>query len=485
MMNWDNLFFNHFQQPERQFLSAQPAATLSDARLLAWSSPCAAMLGVQQTSADWLGIMAGQHTPAGVAPCATVYSGHQFGVWAGQLGDGRALLLGGIETPSGNVELQLKGSGRTPYSRGADGKAVLRSSIREFLCSEAMAGLGIPTTRALALAASPQAVYRESAETAAVVLRAAPSFIRFGHFEHFAARGDAASVQRLADFVCEHYYPAAAAHAAGTEARYLALLAGVCERTARTVAGWQSMGFCHGVMNTDNMSILGLTIDYGPFGFLDTFDPQHICNHTDEQGRYSYMNQPSVAHWNLACLAQALSTIVPNHDALKATLDTFVSTFEAAHTALFCNKLGIESTHPKAEQLINGTLQCLYDAKADMTLFFRRLSHASDDFSDVRDVCINTSAFDEWLPMYQNMVGKESLASPQRRTTMLAANPKYVLRNHLAELAIRETRDTGSTTELLNLLKVLENPFEEQPEFERYAALPPAWASQLEVSCSS
>ena len=263
-------------------------------------------------------------------PLASVYSGHQFGVWAGQLGDGRALWLGEVDTAAGPLEIQLKGAGLTPYSRMGDGRAVLRSSIREFLCSEAMHALGMPTTRALCVTGSALPVRREEIETAAVLTRVAPSFIRFGHFEHFASQERDAELRRLADFVIEHHYPACR-EAANP---YAALLAAVAARTATLMAQWQAVGFCHGVMNTDNMSILGLTIDYGPFGFLDAFDPGHICNHSDHEGRYAWARQPNVALWNLHALAQALLPLIGDTDAALAALEAYQGRFAGAAGAL-------------------------------------------------------------------------------------------------------------------------------------------------------
>ena len=489
-MQWTNRFFKHFCDSQGAFLSPLSARNLPQPSMVAWSSACAASTGLARGDADWLAAMTSSQAPQGAQPCATVYSGHQFGQWAGQLGDGRALLLGEVRTEQGHFELQLKGSGRTPYSRGGDGMAVLRSSIREFLCSEAMAGLGIPTTRALALAASPQPVVRETVETAAVVLRCAPSFIRFGHFEHFAAAGDKAGLQKMADFVCEQFYPETAAYPSADERRYVALLDAVCGRTAQLISQWQAVGFCHGVMNTDNLSIVGLTLDYGPFGFLDTFDAHHICNHTDEQGRYAYARQPQVAHWNLGCLAQALSLLVIDHGALAECLKKYATTFNRLHTAAFLSKLGI-CEHPQQaaehSDLVARTLQCLHEARADMTLFFRRLSHAasSQDFAPVRDICVNPAVFDAWLSRYLAACAQDGQDAQARSLKMLLCNPKYILRNHLAEAAIRKASDENDFAELNTLLQLLANPYEEQAAMDAYADLPPAWAQTLSVSCSS
>ena len=311
---------------------------------------------------------------AGSRPLASVYSGHQFGVWAGQLGDGRAILLGEAHTAAGAQELQLKGSGRTPYSRMGDGRAVLRSSIREFLGSEAMYGLGIPTTRALMVTGSQAPVRREEIETAAVVTRVAPSFIRFGHFEHFSAREQYDELRKLADYVIDRYYPECRGTQAFAGNPYAAFLEQVSERTAAMVAQWQAVGFCHGVMNTDNMSVLGLTIDYGPFQFLDAFDPGHICNHSDEQGRYAYNKQPNVAYWNLFCLGQALLPLIADQELALAALESYKTVFPQQLEAAMRAKLGLRETTPGDRELIEGILQLLAKDRVDYTIFWRRLS---------------------------------------------------------------------------------------------------------------
>ena len=272
--------------------------------------------------------------------------------WAGQLGDGRALLLGGIDSLQGLQELQLKGTGRTPYSRMGDGRAVLRSSIREYLVSEAMHGLGIPTTRALALTASPQPVRREEVETAAVVTRVAPSFIRFGHFEHFAAREQHDELAALADYVIATFYPACRQSDRFAGNPYAAWLEQVSERTAALLAQWQAVGFCHGVMNTDNMSILGLTIDYGPFQFLDAFVPGHVCNHSDETGRYAFNRQPNVAYWNLFCLGQALLPLIGDQELALAALESYKTVFPRELEARMRAKLGLADQQPGDRQLV-------------------------------------------------------------------------------------------------------------------------------------
>jgi serine/tyrosine/threonine adenylyltransferase len=471
-----------------------------------WIGLSRAMADQLELSKDWLtssqalSVFAGNFVPEGASALASVYSGHQFGVWAGQLGDGRALMLGELDTPVGSMEMQLKGAGRTPYSRGGDGRAVLRSSIREFLCSEAMHGLGIPTTRALALVGSDMMARRETNETTAVVTRTAPSFIRFGHFEHFAYRGQNEELKQLADYVIERYYvecllpttnPAdKAAATALPHNPYAALLAAVSARTANMVAAWQAVGFCHGVMNTDNMSILGLTIDYGPFQFLDGFNPAHICNHSDEQGRYAYNRQPNIAYWNLFCLGQALLPLIEQVEvanggdadaaqaAAVAALEPFKSLFPAALQARMQAKLGLTDQQDGAKVMIEDILKLLAKERTDYTIFWRTLSNAvaADSFEPVRDLLVDRASLDAWLIRFK--------ARNPDGQLMLRSNPKFVLRNHVAQTAI-ERAQLKDYTEVARLLRVLESPFDEHPGCEDLAGVPPDWAQQLEISCSS
>ncbi|PUE35825.1 YdiU family protein [Limnohabitans sp. Jir72] len=469
-----------------------------------WAMRNLALLGELDWSPDLLddehlSAFAGNSVLPGSDPMATVYSGHQFGQWAGQLGDGRAIWLGEAPSRLGPQEIQLKGAGRTPYSRGGDGRAVLRSSIREYLCSEAMHGLGIATTRALCLVASPEPVRRETLETAAVVTRLAPSFLRFGHFEHFAAQGDVQSLRTLADHAIAHHLPechARAEHLNGNV--YAALLQVVQERTAHLLAQWQAVGFCHGVMNTDNMSLLGLTMDYGPFQFMDGFDPGHICNHTDTQGRYAYSRQPNIAYWNLFCLAQALLPLIDDQDLTLQVLEGYKIGFPRALGDAMRAKLGLTgdlATEEQREadwQLVEDLLQLLASERVDFTLFWRCLSHAvasgwsqqarKAPATDVQDLFINRNAWQAWLSRYKARLGQANLA--QVGQTMLRTNPKFVLRNHLAEIAIRQAQ-TGDYSEIETLHNLLKSPFDEHPGFEAHADLPPDWARQLEISCSS
>ena len=451
-------------------------------------------------SDDHLAAFAGNALLPGSDPLATVYSGHQFGVWAGQLGDGRALWLGEADSLQGPQEIQLKGAGPTPYSRGGDGRAVLRSSIREYLCSEAMHGLGIATSRALCLVASPEPVRREAWETAAIVTRIAPSFLRFGHFEHFAAKQDLQSLQTLADHVIAHHLSECQERAALWQGNiYAALLDVVQERTARLMAQWQAVGFCHGVMNTDNMSLMGLTIDYGPFQFMDGFDPAHICNHTDRQGRYAYGRQPNIAYWNLYALAQALMPLIGDEDLVEQVLEGYKNLFPRLLGDAMRAKLGMtgdlasEDQREPDWQLVEDLLQLLASERVDYTLFWRRLSQAmfqdeghwdwqAPHWQGVSDLLLDRPRLLAWLERYRVRVG--SAVPRGLGSVMLRTNPKFVLRNHLAEIAIRKARE-GDFGEIATLQDLLHSPFDEHPDFESYAQLPPDWAGQLEISCSS
>ena len=458
--------------------------------LVGVSPDAAALIGLEPAvlaEEASLAILTGNAVPEQAQPLAAVYSGHQFGVWAGQLGDGRAILFGEVETPAGPMELQWKGAGLTPYSRMGDGRAVLRSSIREFLCSEAMDALGIPTSRALSVTGSDQGVMRETVETSAVVVRMAPSFVRFGSFEHWAHRNRPDELKMLADYVLARYYPALLA----AENPYQALVEEVTRRTAHMIAHWQAVGFMHGVMNTDNMSILGLTLDYGPYGFMEAFDSGHICNHTDQQGRYSYANQPQIGHWNCYALAQAMLPLIGEVEAAQQALDVYQPAFAAKLDELLHAKLGLTASaaHNDGDRTLFDAMFALMDANSvDFTLFFRRLGNlkANDAGGDepLRDLFIDRPAFDGWAAQYRARLQAEASHDDARKAAMDQANPKYVLRNYLAQVAIEKAQNKDFT-EVERLLSVLRRPYDEQPENEHYAALPPDWASHLEVSCSS
>ena len=480
-------FDNSFARLPGAFYTRLPPAPLPDPYLVGFSKSAGELIGVGEKHVPALvEAMAGNRDIAGTDPLAAVYSGHQFGVYVPRLGDGRALLLGEAIGPAGeHWELQLKGSGKTPYSRMGDGRAVLRSSIREFLGSEALHHLGVATTRALAVIGSDQPVFRENVETAAVTLRMSPTFVRFGSFEYFYWTQQYDALRQLADYVIARFYP----ECRTAEHPYLAFLEQVARRTARLVAQWQGVGFSHGVLNTDNMSILGVTIDYGPFGFMDSFDGGYICNHSDVNGRYAYNMQPQIAHWNLYALGQALVGLTEDVDATKAAIDSYVDEYAQAIDALFRAKLGLSTVQADDESLIAGLMSLLQATHSDWTIFWRALATLKIDGSDkVRDLVVDRAAFDEWAGRYRARLRAENSIDDVRAQRMNRVNPKYILRNHLAEVAIRKARgDEGVRDfgEVARLLKVLERPYDEQPEFESYAQEPPDWARTLELSCSS
>jgi len=438
----------------------------------------------QMTRPEWIETLAGNRVLRGMDPVAALYAGHQFGHFVPQLGDGRAILLGEIQTSGGaGWEVQIKGGGRTPYSRGGDGRAVLRSSIREYLCSEAMYALGIPTTRALAIVGSDKPVYREDEETAAIVTRLAPSFVRFGSFEVFYYRNQIEPIRQLANYVIRRYYPELATLADP----YPEFLRQVSLRTAELMAQWQAVGFSHGVMNTDNMSILGLTLDYGPFGFLDAFDPGYICNHSDTGGRYAFDQQPDVAAWNLTKLAQALVPLM-SVEAASAAIAEYPKTFGKSYLERMAAKFGLPPG-ADAANLVLAALQLLGKQHIDYTIFMRALcdfdSTEGARNAPLRDLFLDRDAFDAWALQYAAALRAHALPDAERGQAMRQLNPKYILRNHLAELAIRRAADHRDYSEIERLFTLLASPYDEHPGFEAYAQEPPDWAKQIEVSCSS
>ena len=485
MANFADLTYRRrWQALGDSFFSPVAPTALPDPYCVSFNPDAAALLDLAPVAdAETVAILAGNRLPPAAQPTAALYSGHQFGVYVPQLGDGRAILLAEVENARGDYwELQLKGAGLTPYSRMGDGRAVLRSCIREYLCSEAMHGLGIPTTRALAIMGSAAPVYRESVESAAVLTRLAPSHIRFGNFEVFFYRQQYAALRQLADFVIAHFYPQCLQSAQP----YQALLEAVIERTARLMAAWQAVGFCHGVMNSDNMSILGLTLDYGPFGFLDGYDPGHICNHSDEQGRYAYDQQPDIGLWNLYCLAQAMIPLLDKAQA-EAALLRYPKQYKQYLAEQFRAKLGLLEWQDGDWALLQPLLELLAQGRSDWTRFWRALSEFRRDGAGcaARDEVLDREGFDAWLQAYAARLELNGEDDGARRQRMLRANPNYVLRNHLAEVAIRLARDHGDFSEIERLRQLLATPFDEQPGMESYAALPPDWAGHLSVSCSS
>ena len=480
-------FFDTFKDRGDLHFSPVVPSRLDQPTKVSSNSLLATQLGIDPAALEsqtMLDLVSGNFGTANIKPIALVYSGHQFGVWAGQLGDGRAMTLGELPVTGadGKTELwdiQLKGAGPTPYSRFADGRAVLRSSIREYLCSEAMHGLGIASTRALYLLDSKTRIYREDVESGAIVCRVARSHIRFGSFEHFHYRNQPEGVAALANYVIDRHFPEWAAE----HNRYLKLFTQTVENTAKMIAQWQAIGFSHGVMNTDNMSILGDTLDYGPFGFLDSYNPNFICNHSDSHGRYSFKNQPSVGLWNLNALATSLMSLLSS-DELIAVLKTYEPHYLTHYRALMAAKLGLLEYRDDDEQLLNSLLELLQKNAVDYSLFFRQLCTFSATDQSVRDHFIDRDAFDLWAEQYLQRLVQQPLTDQQRCAQMLRTNPKYVLRNYMAQAAIEKAQQ-GDYSEVNLLLRVLQNPFDEHPEAEKYAGLPPDWADHISVSCSS
>ena len=425
--------------------------------------------------------IAGGRPIPGAEPIAAIYAGHQFGSWVPQLGDGRAILLGEVRNARGERwDLQVKGAGPTAFSRMGDGRAVLRSSIREYLCSEAMHGLGVPTTRALCVVGSDAPVYRETVETAAVVVRMAPTHVRFGTFQLFASRRQDEHVRTLADHVIAGHFP----HLVGADDRHARWLAEVVERTARLMAAWMAVGFVHGVMNTDNMSVLGLTIDYGPFGFLDAYDAGFICNHSDPYGRYAFDQQPNVGLWNCARLAESLLSLMDREQAIAA-LDGVAPAVVARYAELMRAKLGLATAEPDDMTLVADLLELLHADGADYTRTFRALGRwrAGEPLTTLSPAA-DRAAFDAWGARYAERLAREGSVDAERQARMDRANPKYVLRNYLAQraIALAERREYS---EIERLLTILRDPFAEHPEYERYAAEPPEAEREIVVSCSS
>ncbi len=479
----DNLpFSNIFAKLGKKFSSeVKPSPFKSASYLIHFNSNASRLLDLdpaESSQPDFIKYFSGEKCPTQSKPVAMLYAGHQFGHYVEQLGDGRAIMLGETTNQHGEKwEIQLKGSGMTPYSRRADGRAVLRSSIREYLCSEAMHGLGIPTTRALCLIGNNDEVYREHIETAAVVTRLAPSHIRFGSFEIFYYRNQFDEIKTLADFVIQHHYP----EFSDSTNPYINLLNTAVDKTAKLIAQWQSVGFAHGVMNTDNMSILGLTLDYGPFGFLDNYNPDFICNHSDHEGRYAFANQPQIGLFNLSCLAQALLPLV-DVEAAQAALNTYQGLYTQYYNELMTQKLGFDKTDKVSEQLIGDLLLQMQQSNVDYTLFFRLLS--SKKTTSLHDMFVERENFDSWATQYTKHFLSLNLNFTTQQKLMQQINPKYILRNYMAQIAI-EKAEQQDYTEIDKIFTLLQTPFDEHTDMKHYAGTPPDWASQVSVSCSS
>jgi uncharacterized protein YdiU (UPF0061 family) len=495
----DLTFTNAFARLPETFREERAPSGLADTRLVAASVDAAALIELapgELEREEFLHIVSGRALLRAMQPVAAMYGGHQFGVWAGQLGDGRAITLGEVTNRRGEPwELQLKGAGQTMFSRFADGRAVVRSTIREFLASEAMDALGIPTTRALAMVASDaDVVIRETVEHAAIVLRLAPSFVRFGSFEIFAARGNDAAVRELADFVIDRFYPEC-----GTGAdRYEIFFRTVMERTARLMADWQSVGFMHGVMNTDNFSILGLTLDYGPYGFMEGYEPGRICNHTDDGGRYAYDRQPAIGLWNCYALANALAKLI-DPKRLETTLETYVPAFRAAYTSRMRAKLGLALAEDADDDLAADLRAAMAAAHADWTRTFRaladlrtpaeaRAAEATALADAHREAFVLSLGGGEtaraWLARYDDRLGREERSYGERAAAVRAVNPRIVLRNHLAQEAIAAA-EAGDDGPVKRLLAALRRPYDDDPAVAAFDRPAPRDVPEIVVSCSS
>ncbi|MBA4121685.1 MAG: YdiU family protein [Acidobacteria bacterium] len=482
-LQFDNTYA---RMPDMFYRRVKPTA-LPAPYLVSFNSAAAELIGLdgqEVSKSDFVEYFTGNKILPGSEPISAIYAGHQFGTFVPQLGDGRAILLGEAANARGErFDIQLKGAGLTPFSRMGDGRAVLRSTIREYLCSEAMHWLGIPTTRSLCITGSDAPVYRETVETAAVLTRLAPTHVRFGSFELFYYRGQYEQVRELADYVISEFFPPPVE----TENKYLEFLREVVHRTARLIAQWQTVGFAHGVMNTDNMSIIGLTIDYGPFGFLDEFDAGFICNHSDYAGRYAFDQQPNVGLWNLYKLAQTLVPLIEPEEA-EAVLGEYQMIFTEEFFKLMRAKLGLEKVFVEDTEIIHALLEILQLSSVDYTRFFRRLSDfktAEGEKNDaLQGMFIDPKSFDNWAKVYLARLTKEASVDAERRKRMMLVNTKFVLRNHIAQ-AVIEQAQADDYTELNTLLEVLQKPFDEQPTMERFAEPPPAGAKRVAVSCSS
>ncbi len=486
------VFDNRYASLPAPFFHTTSPRPLAGAHLASFNPQVGELLGITAEDAQldsFVGYFTGAHNIPNAEPLAMAYAGHQFGSFVPQLGDGRALLLGQLRDEQQQLwDLHLKGSGPTRYSRGSDGRAVLRSTIREYLCGEAMHGLGIPTTRALCLIASHEPVFRERAEPGAMLVRVAQSHIRFGSLEYFYHRGEYEHLRRLGEYLLNEHF----SHLRSEPEPYLALFDEVLTATATLIAQWQGVGFCHGVMNSDNMSILGLTLDYGPFTFMDTFESDFVCNHSDYQGRYAFNRQPEMAHFNLTCLATALLPLI--HDdsdvavsLMRERLADYWPRFDAAYLAIVRVKLGFENVE-KGDLELWEQLLTLMDGHVDYTSFFYDLgaiSSAQQGDHPQRVRFSNREAFDHWMGEYQKRLQREGSCDEQRRGVMNAVNPRYVLRNHLLEAAIRKAEDEGDYSEIECLLLLLRTPYNEQEEMISYAEPPPAWHGKIPLSCSS
>lgn len=495
---------NEIRQVKNTLFSYVNPVKPSNPELVHASEDVAELVGISKDeiqSEEFLNVFSGKEILAETQPFAMCYAGHQFGNWAGQLGDGRAINLTEVENNNEFYTLQLKGAGKTPYSRTADGLAVLRSSIREYLCAEAMYHLGVPTTRSLSLILSGDQVLRDvlyngnpAYEKGAIVCRVAPSFIRFGSFEMLTARNELKNLKQFVEFTIQHYFPQITGE---PKEKYIQFFQKVADTTRNMILHWQRVGFVHGVMNTDNMSIHGITIDYGPYGWLENYDPDWTPNTTDSQNRrYRFGNQPQVAQWNLFQLANALYPLVNEAAPLEKILDSFIIDFENDYKNMFLSKLGLFTSSEADDKIIQGLEEILQLSETDMTIFFRNLSQINKTDSvenaikkinfafyiptEIKDNVLE--AWQKWFAVYLKRLNSEKLSDQERAEKMNAVNPKYVLRNYMAQLAIDEA-DKGNYSLVDEFFQLLKNPYDEQPESEKWFAKRPDWA-RTKVGCS-
>jgi len=472
---------NSFQKLGDDFFSEVIPTPLEESFIIAISSKACELINLDESeisTPEFIDAISAKNPHSEFCYLAMLYAGHQFGHLVPQLGDGRAVLLTQIRNEKNESwDLVLKGSGLTPYSRMGDGKAVLRSSIREFLVSESMFHLGIPTSRALCLIGSKDVAARDALEPAAQIIRLAKSHIRFGSFEVFFYRKQSEKIKILADYAIEQNFPQLVNH----EKKYQLFLTEIVSSTAKMIAKWQAFGFCHGVMNTDNMSILGITFDYGPFGFLDEYNPDHICNSSDYSGRYSFANQPRVGFWNLHALAISLSSLIEPQNQ-QEILETYQEIFLEEYHSLMAQKLGFLESNDEVKRLTYDLLDLLEKQKTDYTFFFRNLAKFKIDEIEKFEI---DAAFKSWLKNYNRLLKKFERVDEIRVGAMNKINPKFILRNYLLQKAIEKAVWENDFSEIKKLQKIMEFPFEEQIENEDYAKIPPAWAKKIKISCSS
>ena len=471
-------FLTHnFSELPEEFFTLQDWQGFDNPKILIENHAMKKALGMEDTEhRELLEIFNGNKKIGSLKPLSMVYSGHQFGQYVEQLGDGRGLLFAQINSNEGLLDIHLKGAGKTPYSRFGDGRAVLRSVIREYLCGEAMHALSIPTSRALMIIGSDEMVIREKSESAAMLVRTAKTHIRFGSFEYFHYNNKPEHVKALADFCINSY----SQYFSKTTNAYEDFFRVIVKETAKMIARWQACGFNHGVMNTDNMSILGETFDYGPYGFMEDYNPSHVCNHSDHQGRYAFKNQPYIGLWNCSALGHALSSLI-SEESQGEVLQTYEAIFQDTLAELYRKKLGLDQAQPEDANLIQGLLDIMESEKLDYTNTFRNLTQA---LAKKNSPELNSEISKSWIVSFLDRHAKETLSKDKRLQLMNQVNPKFILRNYMAQEAI-EAAEVNDFSKLETLMIVMTQPFEELIEHQKFANKSPMWAKDLEISCSS